>query len=122
MSEFEEDLPQGCPPDDAFPPIGEKYYRLAKNNPPEDTDLMSERAKNPKKNFKHDECTVRSLSIWSSFSICQDLQKLPRHKKKVILELVLQEKDGVLKDTFSTHHYSWWKSKTFDKRKINLIE
>lgn len=113
MSKWFEDLPEQCPPNDAFTPSGQTYYRLVNDLNNAEVDLVSQRYSKPTKKFSQDECICRSVSVFENFEDCENITKLPRHKNKKIFTLKLLESDGLLKQTFKPSHHSWWRSSKF---------
>ncbi len=105
-----------CPPEDAVPPDGTKeYYRVVKHNPATSECFISYRAKYPAEIF-HDECEAHAISLSDNLQgLINGYFKTPAHKKKkrLIGHLILQFKDGVLKQTGAVSHYSWWRSRAF---------
>jgi len=87
--EWAEDLPHNCPPDAAIAPKSETFYRLVKQFPPTEDDFYSHRKLYPRKRFNTNECRIRSLSIFKSLDECAKLLKLPLHKHKKIVQLIL---------------------------------
>ncbi len=117
MIEWNEELPEQCPPKDSVSPEGMTMYRFCKNEIPNESDFISQRMLQPHKFFNDvDECTARSLSVLNDLEACQNKLKLPRTRKKFssISELHLTKNDGLIKKTFNDpNHYSWWRSKSF---------
>jgi len=115
---WSEDLPESCPPSDAFSSDGSNlYYRLIKDESPKENDFHSHRKLWPNQIFNATECIARSLSIYNNKSACLDLIKLPAIRTKGlknIVELNLKITDGLLKKTGKDQfHYSWWRSDSF---------
>ena len=97
--EWFELLPEQCPPEDAQQCDG-YYYRIANGNPVQSVDFFSQRRLQPDKVFKGlgvDECITRAVSLFSD------------------------SKDGMIKKTFGTAHYSWWRTKDFDVSQAKVI-
>ncbi len=117
MIEWNEELPEQCPPKDSFSPEGMTVYRFSNNEIPSETDFISQRMLQPEKIFEGvDECIARSISVLNDIETCQNRLKLPRMRKKFssILEITLVQNDGLIKKTFNDpNHYSWWRSKSF---------
>ncbi len=117
MNKWYEDLPNLCPPDDAIIP-NTILYRLATNNYPTNNDFLSQRLLNPERDFNNvSECIAKSLSVFNDLEACKNMFKLPRirRKYKSILELKLDEEDGLIKKTFKKpEHFSWWRSNSFN--------
>jgi hypothetical protein len=67
------------------------------------------------------ECIARSLSMWDNVESCTEMKKLPMHKTKVIVKVVLSKKDGKLLPTFKPSHCSWWRTKSFNVKNCVII-
>lgn len=123
MIEWFEELPESCPPKEAFIPNEMTVYRLSTDETPSNTDFLSFRSLNPERIIKGvDECTVRSLSVFDDLDACRNHLKLPMPKKKFknILEINLSNNDGLIMKTFKDpNHYSWWRSKSFNVENVN---
>lgn len=123
MTEWFEELPDKCPPDNAFNPDGYTFYRLTNGDNPTDQDFYSQRAICPTCNYKDiSECIARSLSVWDDIEKCLNLLKLPRHKHKKVMTLPLTSADGLAVQTFKPNHYSWWRSKSFDLASVAVTK
>lgn len=116
-------LPEQCPPTDARKCEG-CYYRIANGNPATTEDFFSQRKLQPDKVFRGlgvDECVTRSVSLFSDKGEAEKRLKLPKFKKACIAVVELKPKDGVLKKTFGTAHYSWWRTTSFDVSQAKII-
>lgn len=113
-SEWAEALPQNCPPNTSVPPNNDVFYRLANDYPPADRDFHSPRKLFPYKRFNVDECQARSISLFNQLNNCLILLKLPAHKHKKAIELVLPPRSGAIMQTGLKPHYSWWRKKNFN--------
>jgi hypothetical protein len=114
-NDWAEELPPNCPPATATAPQYEVFYRLAKQFPPTPEDFYSHRKLYPQKTFHTTECRARSLSIFSNFEECRKLLKLPLHRQKKMLELILPPESGVILQTGTQlTHYSWWKTAKYN--------
>lgn len=110
-----EPLPSDCPPKDAISPNNDSFYRLVNSFPPNDEDFHSHRKLYPNKPFHANECVARSCSVFSSLQDCNKIRKLPRHKEKRIVKLILTPKSGlIMQRGRNKYHYSWWRTKIFD--------
>ena len=115
QSEWAEELPPHCPPDAAFPPNDDVFYRLVSQFPPEEEDFFSHRKLYPRKKFPVDECRARSVSIFNRLEECAEILKLPAHRNKKVVKFVLPPESGVVLQTGRNQaHYSWWRSKQYD--------
>jgi hypothetical protein len=128
MKDWFEELPNECPPKEAFEPNRMIVYRLTVKTEPEESDLLSQRALKPNRKFKGvDECISRSLSVYNKVDKCWKMVKLPTFKNrwKSVVEIELKSDDGLVMKTFKDpNHYSWWRSTKFtiDNTKILLDE
>ena len=113
--DWDEPLPNDCPPGDARKPQDETFYRLVELIPPSDHDFWSQRKLYPEKGFYANECVARSCSLLSNRASIIDLLKLPAHRSKTVVELTLPPHSGVVKKTSKNpDHYSWWRAKGFN--------
>jgi len=123
-----ENLPEKCPPDKAFEPNNFKVFRLATTESVDEIDFQSQRALKPTAKFMGvDECVARSVSVFNEINKCLNLAKLPMYKNKwkAVLEIELNQNDGLALKTFKDpNHYSWWRSTNFDinNSKLKTIE
>lgn len=102
-------------PVESCAPDGDKYYRLVNSFPPTVNDFHSYRMLFPERYFPLGECIARSVSIFSSYSDCDIVQKLPHLRGRIIVEIILTQNSGaVLQTTKNKSHFSWWRVKTFD--------
>ena len=114
MQKWYEQLPDKCPPKDAFEPEGKVYYRLINNVQPTSDDFISKSAELPFQKFIGiDDCVLKAVSIFEQKNDCEKMTKFPRHKNKTVYELNLKKEDGLVKKTFDNSHYSWWRSNNF---------
>lgn len=121
--QWSENLPEQCPPDNAFDPDGLVFYRLCDTAPPTENDFKSHRALCPTCNFKNvSECIAHSLSVWDNVEKCLNLLKLPRHKGKSAMKLELTSNDGLVLQTFKPNHFSWWRTQSFDTASVTTTQ
>ena len=116
MANWIEELPDMCPPDNAFDPDGMTFYRCTKNNPVIESDFHSQRTIHPDTIYPNvSECITRSLSVWDDLEKCLNILKLPRHKnkQKLVMQLNLTTNDGLVLQTFKPNHYSWWRTNNY---------
>ncbi len=119
MPDWFEQLPEQCPPKDAFIPKGETFYRLVNGQPATSEDFISQRAEFPWKDFLNiDKCIIRAVSIFKVKEDCEKMLKFPRHKTKSVYTLELAESDGVVKQTFKPSHHSWWRTSNFELKAV----
>lgn len=115
--EWFEDLPDKCPPEDAYESSGQAFYRIAEGDPVKDSDFFSQKKMDPGRIFSGkgiDECIIRAVSMFDNVEDARSKLKLPKFKNCCIAEVVLNKKDGLVKQTFKQSHYSWWRTKMFD--------
>jgi hypothetical protein len=110
--EWAEMLPPNCPPQDARQPNNERFFRLVDSLPPTAEDFYSQRRLYPSKQFSN-ECRALAVSLFGSYTDCQEKKKLPNLKQKMVVGIVLPPESGVILKTVRTH-YAWWMAKHFD--------
>lgn len=114
---YREDLPEGCPPDDATD-IGEEtvVYRLVNNDPAMSEDFDSWRTLNPDTKCPGEvcECRARSVSVLETEEAAKRKRKLPKLKNSSISKLKLNRGAGKIKKTGGAAHYSWWPFADYD--------
>lgn len=109
-----ETLPKQCPPDSASKYNG-KLYRLVDNIPPMLIDFASNHALFPGKVFSNiDECTQRACSVYDSEDECKKQKKYTRLKSKKMIAISFEDNFGLVKNTFSPSHFSWWVMRSFN--------
>ena len=119
MPDWFEELPEECPPKDAFSPNGQTFYRLVKGQPVTLDDFISQQAEFPWKELLNiDKCIIRAVSVFLEKEDCEKMLKFPRHKTKSVYALILNEHDGVVKQTFKPSHHSWWRTSNFELETI----
>ena len=110
-----ENLPENCPPEDAYVPSEFVCYRIVSNNPVDDTDFYSQRELYPIKRFSVCECKARAVSVMENLDDANVVIKLPPYKEDRIVRVCLNPGAGVVKHTPSRRsrhpflsHHSWW--------------
>jgi hypothetical protein len=117
-----EQLPENCPPSDAFSPEGMDLFRLVSSNPPTIEDFYPNTQYNLNKYFRMSQCIQKSISLFATVDRLSNLQKLPRHRDKLIAKVILYQKDGLITHTFSDPaHHSWWRTTDFDPNQTEII-
>ena len=121
--DWHEELPNNCPPKDAFEPKGRVFFRLCKSNPADTSDFYSQKKEHSERTFAGvSECILRAISLWDDQHKCLKQKKYPTQKNKVLGKIVLNKNDGRIKNTFKPNHYSWWRSNTFDPVFVVIID
>lgn len=108
-----EELPEQCPPGEAFSPEKFVCYRLCERASPSNGDFHSHRTLFPKKKFHVSECQARSVSVFKNAADLEPVLKMPAQKHKAVVEITLNKDDGVAMKTGKDSHYSWWRSCLF---------
>lgn len=108
-----EELPEQCPPSDAFGLQEFVCYRLCAGEAPQEQDFLSHRALFPAKKFSAPECQARAISVFTKPEDLDPVMKLAIHRQKAKVKIVLGREDGVAKKTGQNSHYSWWRSRSF---------
>ncbi|MFH0924934.1 MAG: hypothetical protein V1872_04765 [bacterium] len=114
---FEEDLPQNCPPSDAFLPDNKLFYRLVESYPPKEKDFLPYWNLYPKKRNQFPECIARAISVFSELRSCENIKKIAYFRKNnfKVISIKLNEDAGLVKQTQSdSTHFSWWKFKGYN--------
>lgn len=118
-------MPEGCPPEDIMVPFNHQFYRLAVNA---DSfckeDFISYAEQDPERNWGPQLPLAVGLSIIDNEMKARKNLKLPVFRKfKGIIEMTLDAKDGVVKQTGVHHsHYTWWRTKTFEMSNLKMLE
>jgi hypothetical protein len=121
---WSKNLPDECPPKEAFEPKKFKIYRFIKGTSLTVKDLQSQRVLQPSKIFRGvDECVTRSLSVYSELETCRNMLKLPANKNRWqnVAEIELSANDGLIMKTFGRGHYSWWRSDKYDLKSSQVV-
>lgn len=102
------DLPVGCPPSDAQPCVGE-IYRLVPSLPIDQSGFVSHFDRFPGKKWQ-DECIAKGLSVQRSYeAICKLRKRFKRgYRDHKVVFASLNPAIGVIKQTKSEGHYTWW--------------
>jgi hypothetical protein len=120
---WHEEIPDNCPPNDSELPEGRTFYRLCKNIPADNSDFCSQLHDSPSRKFSGiSTCILRSVSIWDDKEKCIQLKKLKTQRNKVLGAIVLNDEDGLVKNTFKPNHYSCWRSDRFNPSSATIIE
>lgn len=121
MIQWFEELPDQCPPKDAAPAEDVIFYRLCRNEDPEDQDFYSHRKLNPEAVYNVSECIARAVSLNNSRDAAVKLKKIPAFREKKITAIKLSVFDGLVCQTGpKKHHFSWWRSLAFDVTKCKI--
>ena len=117
-------MPDGCPPEDVLVPSEHPFYRLARQSDNySNEDFKSYAEADPARNWGALLPLAVGLSIIDNEKKARKNLKLPmfRHFKGVI-SLVLNPKDGVVKQTGAHRsHYTWWRTTSFQITNLNML-
>lgn len=111
-----ETLPPDCPPEEAFSPSGEVFYRLIEGAQPSAKDFYSHSKLKPNIIYP-DECIAKAVSLYDNKDSCKQIRCLPYTKKfknKLMIEITLTSECGAIKQTSNDRHFSWWLSNSYD--------
>lgn len=108
------DFPTDCPPEEAARAEG-VYYRLAKNNPPEQSDFESLYSTNHARAERiaregGNKCQTMGLSVYTKFDHAVHRAKAPGKIGRNIVRLVLTRGPARVAPTgggFDSHHTLW---------------
>ena len=123
--EWSENLPESCPPEEAYQCNGESFYRLVAGDPACESDFFSHRKLYPTKAFQVDECRARSVSVFASKVKADAMRKKPSFKNRdtVIARVTIYPKDGlVLQTGLQKEHYSWWRTTAYDILEATILQ
>ncbi len=114
--EWAEDLPEGCPPEDAISPDSGLFFRAVQTFPPTENDFYSPRKLQPNRQFR-DECAARALSVCDTIEGCKQLKKHSFFRNHLIASVVLDKECGLIKwhpSALGKSHYEWWLNTEFN--------
>ena len=105
---YREDLPGGCPPDEAKPQV-KKLFRLIESFPPSESDFDSQWLERPDKRqeWKDMECTAKGISLYVSSRAARQRAKRKKMSRTEACEVNLTVESGPIKQT-SGVHFTWW--------------
>lgn len=104
-------MPEGVPPDDILIPHEHTLYRLTKGTNISEEDLITYYEIDPNKDWGDKLSEAYAVSMYDDLNKTAKLTKMASLKKsKGVSAFVLSPKDGVVKQTGKSYHYSWWKT------------
>jgi hypothetical protein len=112
-------FPKDCPPRNALDVSG-VFYRIIKENIPQESDFYSWREKNENKNCPTSitECQACGLSVFTDRDDAeQTMRRIPRFKKSRLAMGSLEPGMGMIANTpshTSKSHHTWWTSKDIE--------
>lgn len=114
---FRDQLPDGCPPNEAEEITWEReVFRLVRNDPPDEQDFLSQRQEQPDRAFRGvTECQTCGLSVFAvkDDAVAKAL-KLPNLKGRKVCRVKLSHGAGHIQQTFQPSHHTWWPLAAFD--------
>ena len=113
---YREELPGGCPPEEAEE-IAEPrdVFRLVRNRTPTEHDFRSQRAEMPVRVFRGvTVCQARGLSVHADRRDALRALKLPRLRGRFICRLRLDAGADSIQQTGAPSHHTWWPLAEFD--------
>ena len=114
---WEEELPEQCPPLTAVEVKDFICYRAVNGNPATPEDFFSQRRLSPMGVFNASECVAHACSVFTTIESLKARTLLqPRFRNALVAELCLQPKDGVVK-IGRNEHCSWWVDTAFSPEK-----
>ena len=107
---YREQLPKGCPPDDAIEIAAiREVFRLVRTDPPSDDDFRSQRAEKPNVRFGVDECRARGVSVYSEKDACAKQTKLPYLRGRIVCRVHLENgASRIQRWGAEAAHHTWW--------------
>ena len=116
--EWANELPSSIPPEDVLVPQQHVLYRMSKDEIIQEADLTPFYFKDKEKYGKMLPCSS-GLSVFDNEESAKRKMKLPM--LRCLSQITLSATDGVVVNSFSEHHYTWWRTKSFDKSTAVLI-
>ena len=117
--EWFENLPENCPPEDAYSPQEEVFYRRVTVFPVEEKDFEVYKTIKEGQNFGSKECMAHAVSVSNDLEKTLYSLTFPIYAGQKVAKIILNPKDGVVKKTGKAEdHYSWWRAKSFSLNTI----
>ncbi len=105
-------FPTACPPDSAAELVG-TVFRFINGANPVEKDFKSYYELNPSRDWSHDACKARGLSVLRSLADCAAMMEaIPALRKKRIAMAGIESSMGVIASTPSNScggHCTWWR-------------
>ena len=117
-------MPDGCPPDDVLVATEHSFYRMVLlADKYTDDDFKSYAETDPQRNWGALLPFAVGLSLIENEAKARRNLKLPMFRQyKGIVALILNEPDGVVKQTgVHKSHYTWWRTKSFQMSNLNML-
>jgi hypothetical protein len=117
-------MPDGCPPDDVLVATEHSFYRMVlQADKYTDDDFKSYAETDPQRNWGALLPFAVGLSLIENEAKARRNLKLPMFRQyKGIVALILNEPDGVVKQTgVHKSHYTWWRTKSFQMSNLNML-
>lgn len=120
VTEFEEYLPEGCPPQDTAVCEG-VWFRLVHSNPPAESDFRTyfEQDKRPEAN----PCLRCGLSCFSSREAAEALMERFPKIGEFVAHGELSSTEGVVQQTGNDEaHHTWWPARGISRHAFFEVE
>ena len=121
-----DELPENCPPEDVCVANNDNFYRLIHHTDhtiPED--WLNTITEQTKRKFTSEQIIYAAgMSILNNPAIAREKLKMPLMKNKGltgIARISLIPEDGVVLQTFSDSHYTWWRTTMCNLAKAEII-
>jgi len=113
---FREQLPENCPPREAWQVNEElEMFRLVRRQIPVEADFRSQRAERPKASFPGvSECRARGLSLFADREDAAMRLSLPKLRGRKICRVRLDSGAGYIEQTGEGSHHTWWPLAEYD--------
>lgn len=116
------EMPDGVPPMDICIPHEHPLFRLVKNIPATENDFVTHHEQSPNRDWGDLYVCSFASSMFDDLATVNRLTKMPNLKdSKAVARVILNPEDGVVKQTFRHHHYSWWKTNKFDINSAEIV-
>lgn len=125
-NDWADEMPENCPPEDVCVAEEDVFYRFTKKaDVIEPRDWMNHRNLYPNRQWTKEELILAAgLSLYDTPERILQERKLPGVKKlpwKGLAKISLIPEDGVILQTMSIHHYTWWRTNKCNLAKAELI-
>lgn len=108
-------MPEGIPPEDICVPHEHVLYRLTKGESIAEDDLTTYYEKDPNKDWGDNLALAYAVSMYDDLNKTSKLTKMASLRdSKGVSKFVLNQENGVVKQTGKSFHYSWWKTESVD--------
>lgn len=115
-------MPKGVPPEEICIPYEHVLYRLTKGENATEEDLTTYYEKDPNKDWGDKLAEAHAVSLYDDLDKTCKLTKIASLKNsKGVSKFTLNPENGVVKQTYQSYHYSWWKTNKVDINRAETV-